>query len=176
MSLNDMTRSPFDPLAEAVLGAETPADVVERWTDSAAETTRAGGTSPPLASTRVEQYDLHEVQVRVSTVAGGFLLLNDAFYPGWRAFVDGQERSLVRGDLLFRLVRVPAGEHLVTFLFEPRSLRLGGAISIIAALVALGILAWAIWPAVLRARMRPEAGRSTVGGRQRPAEYDSSRA
>ncbi|MDQ3811300.1 MAG: YfhO family protein, partial [Chloroflexota bacterium] len=65
------------------------------------------------------------------------------YYPGWRAFVDGREQPLVRGDLLFRVIPVPGGDHDVELRFEPASVRIGLAISVAAAIVAIGTLVMA---------------------------------
>jgi hypothetical protein len=61
---------------------------------------------------------------------------------------------VLRGDVLFRVVAIPGGEHDVEFRFEPASVRLGLGISL-AALVALagGLL-------LLAGRRRPP-GRTT---------------
>ncbi|HZU75518.1 MAG TPA: YfhO family protein, partial [Dehalococcoidia bacterium] len=75
-----------------------------------------------------------------STNGPALLVLTDTYYPGWQAFVDGQPAPLLRGDVLFRVVPVPAGEHEVEFRFEPQSLRLGLLITACAAVLALGAL------------------------------------
>ena len=65
---------------------------------------------------------------------------------GWLApttlpvlIVDGQEQPILRGDLLFRVVAVPAGEHVVEFRFEPASVRIGLLVSALALLVAAAV-------------------------------------
>lgn len=70
----------------------------------------------------------------------GFLVLNDTFYPGWHARVDGEPTEILRANWAFRAVRVPAGRHVVEFHYVPWSFRLGlGAAALAAALgVALG--------------------------------------
>jgi len=61
---------------------------------------------------------------------------------------DGRVRPLTirRANVMVRAVRVPAGRHMVTFTYRPRSLRIGACVSLAAcALLALGGLAWAWW-------------------------------
>ena len=43
----------------------------------------------------------------------------DAFMPGWRVFVDGQERPIFQADVFGRAVVVPAGKHRVAWSFAP---------------------------------------------------------
>lgn len=42
--------------------------------------------------------------------------------PGWEVSVDDVRQPLLRANLLFRGVEVPAGKHRVTFAFRPLSL------------------------------------------------------
>jgi hypothetical protein len=67
------------------------------------------------------------------------LVLAESFHPGWRARVDAAPCDVVRvyGDFMGCVV--PAGTHRVAFDFEPRSLRVGIALSLLG-LVALGPL------------------------------------
>ena len=50
---------------------------------------------------------------------GGFLVLNDAWHPWWRAEVDGQPARILKANVLFRAVLVGPGVHRVHFAFEP---------------------------------------------------------
>ncbi len=120
-------RSPdFDPRAEVV---------IEGGEDLARQ---PGGPE----SVRVTVYEPERVEVEVTLTAPGYLVLTDAMYPGWRAWVDGIEAEVFHADLLFRAVRLEAGEHRVVFRFRPRSLYAGAGISL-AALVVWG--AWGLW-------------------------------
>jgi hypothetical protein len=94
----------------------------------------------------VEQYRPNRVAVRVTGAAPGYLVLTDAWYPGWTCTVDGAPARLYRGDFLFRAVRVPAGEHVVVFAFAPRSYRVGRPVSVAALAAAAGalLLGWLV--------------------------------
>jgi uncharacterized membrane protein YfhO len=68
-------------------------------------------------------------------------VLTDAYYPGRRVYVDGQETRLLHADYLFRGARLEPGAHLVLFRYAPESYELGTQISRIAlALAALALL------------------------------------
>jgi hypothetical protein len=93
-------------------------------------------------------YDSRRVTVEVDTAADGYLVLTDAWYPGWRVRVDGQEAALLRADVIFRAVQVPAGSHVVEFEYAPQSFRTGVLVSVTAFIVLL-----ATW--LLLARLQP---------------------
>jgi hypothetical protein len=62
---------------------------------------------------------------QVETDREAFLFLSDAYYPGWKASIDGKEVPIARANLAFRAVRVPRGSHTVSFWFAPLSIYLG---------------------------------------------------
>ncbi|MEK7276254.1 MAG: YfhO family protein, partial [Chloroflexota bacterium] len=72
----------------------------------------------------------------------GYIVLSDTYYPGWRVYVDGEPRPLMRADYLFRAVAVPAGTHEVTFEYAPLSVTVGLALSAIAVLIWVGLFVY----------------------------------
>lgn len=88
-------------------------------------------TGQPSAGERVTitGYRPEQVKVEVTLNTPGWLVLTDADYPGWQAAVDGRAAGIVRANLFFRAVKVPAGRHTVTFNFRPGSVYLGAAVS-----------------------------------------------
>src|SRR5262249_30170911 len=78
----------------------------------------------------------NRVTVETDNPSAGVLVLADNYYPGWRAEVDGARAEIFRADVALRAVNVPAGHHVVSFIFAPRSL----TISLFASLVALGLV------------------------------------
>lgn len=99
----------------------------------------------PEHTLAILQYDIHEVTIAVETGQPGYLVLSDAYYPGWQATVDGRPEPIQRANYAFRAVYVPAGEHTVQFRFEPSLWKIGLSISggTLAALLAWG--AYGIW-------------------------------
>jgi len=76
-------------------------------------------------SLAVLKYSAQTVEIGVNGDTNGYLVLSDAWYPGWRATVDGVEASVLRANYAFRAVPVSAGEHLVRFEFKPLSWKIG---------------------------------------------------
>ena len=88
----------------------------------------------PLGSeqVRVVAYAPERVEVEADLTAPGYLVLTDAAYPGWRAWVDGEEVEVLTADLLFRAVRLEAGRHRVVFRYQPVALWVGIGVSLAA--------------------------------------------
>ena len=62
------------------------------------------------------------VEVATTSASRGLLMLHDLYYPGWTAEIDGKATPILRADVLFRALEVPAGTHHITFRFVPFSL------------------------------------------------------
>jgi hypothetical protein len=80
--------------------------------------------------------------LRSDTERPGLLVVSEAYYPGWRATVDGAEVPLHRANLMMRAVELPAGRHEIRLEFRPASVRIGAWISVagLAALLVTGAL------------------------------------
>ncbi|WP_054143726.1 hypothetical protein [Bosea sp. AAP35] len=77
------------------------------------------GPSPTRADIRLSRYENTEIEIEVTTATAGFVVLNDIWHPWWRATVDGVETEILKANVLFRAVQVPAGTHKVRFSFNP---------------------------------------------------------
>ena len=115
----------FDPNRSALV--EAPLTLTPRNVSS-------GGTASVVASSD------DWMEVRTSSTAPTFLVTSDAYYPGWRAKIDGLETGLYRADYAIRGVMLPPGEHIVRFDYRPRSFYFGAGVSILSLLV-LGAIA-----------------------------------
>ncbi|HKX18682.1 MAG TPA: hypothetical protein VJT33_11785 [bacterium] len=140
-TLDVLARSEYNPYAAVVLDRrpEFP---------TGAETA-AGGRPARL---RLLSYDDNRVVVKAEFTDPGLLVLADLYYPAWTADLDGRPVAVYRADYLFRAVAVPAGSHVVRFLYRDRALAWGAVLSV--ASMGAGVAAWGLDRAGRRAPFR----------------------
>jgi hypothetical protein len=101
---------------------------------------RRPGTGPVDAQTRILRTGESERRIEVDSPHAGWLVLLDSYSKGWSAKVNGKSSALDRADFAYRAVRVPAGHSVVTMRYQTPGLRSGVAISLLALLIAVGLL------------------------------------
>jgi hypothetical protein len=137
-ALDELVRPGFDARAAAITEKRLP---------GLPDAGEGGGAG--AGSARIVSYEPERVEVRARAERPGLVVLNDTWYPGWKATVDGREVPIERVDYVFRGVRVGPGEHTIAFTYEPLSFRLGWIVSL------LGLLGLAVALALgLRGRRR----------------------
>ena len=135
----------FDPRRAVLLEQAPPPGVA---------TTPGDGIAPGTAT--ITRYRNLSVDLTAQMDRPGWLVLGDVNYPGWQVTVDGRPAPLYTAYYILRAVPLPAGAHTVRFEFRPGSVLLGGAISGLALLAALGVLGYAAWARVRSRRRQPE--------------------
>ena len=123
----------YEPLRKvAVEDAHLPAGL---------ETKLSGAEGIATGTARVTSHESTRVQIEVETPGEAVLVLADAYYPGWQARLNGQEVPHFPAYFAFRGLAVPAGKHVVEFVYDPWTFRVGMWISVAAlALGAAGVL------------------------------------
>jgi hypothetical protein len=86
-------------------------------------------SSCPDGEAQIVSAGANKVVVQVNAPLDGWLVLNDVWYPGWTARLDGQKTEFYKADYLFRAVPVMAGEHQVMFIYRPMSFYIGVGLS-----------------------------------------------
>lgn len=76
-------------------------------------------------SIQVIAYEPERVVLATRLKQPGYLVLGDAWYPGWQAQVDGQPVLTRRANLMFRAVYLEAGTHTVEWSYRPSSYLIG---------------------------------------------------
>jgi hypothetical protein len=96
----------------------------------------------PDATARITSYRLNDVTIDVDNPGpgAGLLRLADAWYPDWKATVNGRPAEVLKADYLLRAVVVPPGKHTVVFRFDSSPMRTGLAISLASLGAALALL------------------------------------
>ncbi len=94
-----------------------------------------------VGSVEITESRAGRVSIRTKDTPRGWLVLADAWYPGWRATVDGQVAKIVVADHALRAVALEAGEHRIEFEYAPTSLRWGGLLSALALLLTI-VFSW----------------------------------
>jgi hypothetical protein len=112
--LSTLAAPGFDPRSEILL-AEAPA--------------QAAATGSGRAVVRNHTANTLEVELETT---GGYLLLSEIYYPGWRVEVDGSDRPILRADYALRAVPLQAGDRHLRMVYDPGSLRLGALVSVVA--------------------------------------------
>lgn len=85
------------------------------------------------STAQITSWQPGRVEISVEAAHAGVLVLHDTYYPGWIAEVDGKRVPILRAEVLFRAVEVPAGSHTIVFRFEPLSpANLASAVALVA--------------------------------------------
>ncbi len=143
VALDRMSAPDFDSNSEVVVEAPVTAQPA---------TLASQAVTPSMVN--AEYWRAH-----VSLASSGVLLQREAWYPGWRARVDGNDVPVLRADSLYRGVSLSAGDHDVEIYFDSSSFRRGAVLSLTGMVVIIVLLTW---PTIIRTR---------VQGRSSPRPY-----
>lgn len=131
------------PDSDALLTALFSADTNVRKTAFVEVPVSGVDTGVPVAGTvTIDSYQANAAAMSVVSDSDAFLVLSDAYYPGWRASIDGKDTYVYRANYAFRGIRVPKGAHAVRFYYDSGSFRVGLWVSGVSAFV--WILIWVV--------------------------------
>ena len=69
-------------------------------------------------------------EMNIESESGGFLVVSENYYPGWKAEIDGVTTKVFRTNYSLLGIFVPQGDHIVKLNFFPDSLLISILISI----------------------------------------------
>jgi len=99
----------------------------------------SSSASLPATAAEIVGYDSQTVRIRTTTDKNSMLVLTDSFFPGWKVYVDGQRRTMLQAQFMFRGVILRKGSHVVEFRYEPFSVAAGTSISISALFITIAL-------------------------------------
>jgi hypothetical protein len=97
-----------------------------------------GTPVPPSARFVEDESNRSAIEAAVGA-GGGYLVVLDSYADDWQATVDGRPTIVGRANGLFRAVRLPEGHHRIEFVYRPRTLRWGIAVTAVALAIVLGL-------------------------------------
>lgn len=111
--------------------------------DAKNEATVFGATPELDPEAKTKLVTTNDVAARLSmtleTTGQTAVVTNRQFYPGWKAYVDGQPATALRVNYAFLGVAVPSGAHTIEFAYQPNSWRWGMIASSVALLLWGGL-------------------------------------
>lgn len=93
-----------------------------------------GGDTAVVASSAPNR-----VRIQVRMNCRGVVTLSDAWYPGWRATVDGRETEILPAYGALRGVVVDGGEHTIEYVYRPLPVVGGAALTVLGMLLVVAI-------------------------------------
>ncbi len=82
----------------------------------------------------------NRIVLSVHTLDDSILFLNDTYFPGWKAFIDGKRDKIFRANYNFRAIFIPSGSHRVEIVYDPLSFKLGAWITFLGIVGCIGII------------------------------------
>jgi hypothetical protein len=90
----------------------------------------------------IVSYTANKINIVTENPQNALLYLSDNYYPGWKAYIDGKETEIYRANYTFRTVVSPSGKHLVEFVYEPQSWKIGLTLTIMGLCILIGIFSF----------------------------------
>jgi len=89
----------------------------------------------------------NRVAVTLNTIEPAILLFNDSYHPDWVAYVNGDQKPVIRANHAFMATVVPAGTSSVEFVFEPKMFHFSKYLTFIGLiLLTIGVLGFIRFP------------------------------
>ena len=80
-----------------------------------------------------------QITVQTESPAASLVVISQAYYPAWKAYVDGRPTRIWRANYAFQAVQVPAGRRRVRLVYEDKRLLNGSVLSGLGLLGCLGL-------------------------------------
>jgi hypothetical protein len=144
----EVPHRPWAAFAPGVRAVERPIDAISATFASERNDTQEviveAPAPPPLAPGRVLRVERGMERVVVDAEAQGqaLLVVNDAFWPGWVAEIDGAPATILPADAMVRAVPFPPGRHRLEMRYEPPEVRTGLLVSGLGLLILVALAAF----------------------------------
>lgn len=90
-------------------------------------------------------FKYNSITANIETAEDTFVNFSQCYYPGWKAYVDGEETDLYQVNGLIMGMEVPAGSHEICFAYEPVIIWIGAGISLCTVILMIAPFAYLHW-------------------------------
>ena len=80
----------------------------------------------------------NRIDFRVSVSTEALAFLSESYNPGWQAYVDGRQTQILKANFLFQAIAVPGGTHKISFIYDPKSFRIGKEVALATLVFLIG--------------------------------------
>jgi hypothetical protein len=80
------------------------------------------------------------VKINVNLNEKSLVVLSDSYYPGWKAYVDGQETKIYPTNVNSRSVIVPTGQHNIIYKYDSQTIKIGTLVTVISLIITFLLL------------------------------------
>ena len=87
-------------------------------------------TNPGNAKILQSSFGNDTVDIAAEALAPALVVVAQTYYHNWRAEVDGAPVPLLRANVAFQAVQIPAGKHTIHLYYQDRAFAIGAAISV----------------------------------------------
>jgi hypothetical protein len=107
-----------------------------------------GSLAPePNGSIRLTAYKPNRLTYAVQTSSEQLAVFSEIWYgpnKGWQAYLNGEPVDHIRANYVLRAMKIPAGDHTLEFVFEPKTYRIGTLLTkIFSSLILIGSFGYA---------------------------------
>jgi hypothetical protein len=132
--------------AEAVVSASSETEAYQQLVEVLA----SGGSEVVLEGTPPVQLTPGRVvsvtratdwlKIEAESDGEGLLVVNDSFWPGWKATIDGRPVPILPADGFVRAIMWPAGSHALKMWYDPIEVKLGLYISAVGTSILFALM------------------------------------
>ena len=97
-------------------------------------------TNPTEAQILKSNFSAQKIELEAMAKSPALVVIAQAFYAPWAAYVDGQRVKLWEANAAFQALEIPAGTHQIKIIYDDVALKIGAVISL--AGLAITILIW----------------------------------
>lgn len=133
-ALSYMESGAFAPQKEVVLEQDSMPSIDYAWSSPNSAASNSGS-----ASVEWLEDGANQIVLALDAPTDGYLVLNDIWYPGWQASLNGKNTEILHANHAMRAVKVPQGKHKLVFAYKPTSFKIGVLAAALAILCGLAL-------------------------------------